>query len=137
MNSKPYQSTWAAFALFYVVLLAIVSILDFANGLFSVAYFGMQAGLITLGVAIFVIIGIRTPDLSAGRGVLLAFTVGILTIIPAVLMGLGRIPNLWPQYFYIAFGMATGSILTFLFVKFSKKVTEKDKATKREMKHGD
>ena len=136
MKTKPYQSSWAAFALFYVVLLIIVSILDFVNGLFTASYFGLQAGLITLGVAIFVFIGLRVPELPASRGVLLAFTVGILTIIPAVLMGLGRIPNLWPQYFYIAFGMATGSLLTFLFLRFSRRLIERERR-KHEIKHGD
>lgn len=136
MKPKPYHSSWAAFALFYVVLLIIISVLDFANGLFTVSYFGMQAGLITVGVAVFVIIGMREPELSASRGVLLAFTVGILTIIPAVLMGLGRIPNLWPQYFYIAFGMATGSLMTFLFIRFSKRLNRKEKP-EREKTHGD
>lgn len=126
MESKPYYSSWAAFALFYVVLLVIISILDFANGLFTISYFGVQAGLITLGVAVFAVIGLREPELAASRGVLLAFTVGILTIIPAVLMGLGRIPSLWPQYFYIAFGMAAGSLMTFLFMKFSKRLNKKD-----------
>lgn len=123
MNPKNYKSSWAAFALFYIVLLVIVLVLDFINKVLTLSYFGLQAGLITLGVVIFAIVGARFPDLSAGRGVLLTFTIGILTIIPAVLMGLGRIPNLWPQYFYIAFGMATGSLLTFIFVKFSKKIT--------------
>ncbi len=125
MKSRDYKSSWAAFALFYVVLLVIVSILDLANNTLTLSYFGAQAGLITLGVAIFAIIGMRVPDLSAARGVLLAFTIGILTIIPAVLMGLGRIPNFWSQYFYIAFGMATGSLLTFIFIKLSRKITDK------------
>ncbi len=128
MNPKTYKSSWAAFLLFYVVLLGITLTLDMINNVLSVRYFGTQAVLITVGVAIFAAVGIKMPNLSALHGVFLAFTVGILTIIPAVLMGLGRVPNLWPQYFYIAFGMAAGSFLTFLFMLFSKKFKEKEKS---------
>ncbi len=126
MNSKTYKSSWAAFVLFYIVLLAIVLTLDSYNNILSWSYFGTQAGLITLGVAVFAVVGVRMPDLAAIHGVFLAFTVGVLTIIPAVLMGLGSIPNLWPQYFYIAFGMAAGSFLTFLFIRLSKKFTDRN-----------
>ena len=136
MNFKPYKSTWAAFALFYVVLLIIVSVLDLANGVLTPPYFGAQVGLISLGVIIFAVIGMLMPDLSAGSGVLLAFTVGILTIIPGVLMGLGRIAGFWPQYFNIAFGMATGSFLTFLFLRFSQRLTSKEE-DKEETDHSD
>ena len=125
MKPKVYKSSWAAFALFYIVLLVIILTLDIFNDTLSLSYFGAQAGLISLGVAIFAAVGLHMPDLSAFHGVFLAFTVGILTIIPAVLMSLGNIPNLWPQYFFIAFGMAAGSFLTFLFMKFSKKISEK------------
>ena len=115
-NSK--QSSWVAFGLFYIVLIGIVTFLDLYNNIFRLTYWGVQIALITLGVGIFAFIGLRFPEISAARGVLLAFSVGILTIIPAVLMGLGRIPGLWPQYFFIAFGMAAGSFLTFVFIKF-------------------
>ena len=125
MKENIGRSSWSALLLFYVVLVVIVSILDAVNNVFGLAYWGMQIGLITVGVGIFAIVATRLPDLSAARGVLLAFTVGILTIIPAVLMGLGRIPGLWPQYFYIAFGMAMGSFLSFLFVRLSRKITDK------------
>ncbi len=118
MKARHGKSSWIAFALFYLVLLIIVSILDLVNGVLTLSYWGMQAALITIGVGILAVLGIRAPDLSATRGVLLAFTVGILTIIPAVLMGLGKIPGFWPQYFSIAFGIATGSLLTSLFLKF-------------------
>ena len=120
--------SWFAFGLFYLVLLTIVSALDAINHVFTLPYWGTQMGLITLGVAVFALIGAHMPDLSAGRGVLLAFTVGILTIIPAVLMGLGRIPNLWPRYFSIAFGMAAGSFLTFLFLKFTRRLSPEDQS---------
>jgi len=133
MASKRTGSSWVAFGLFYLVLVGIVSLLDNINNVLSLYYWGTQVGLITLGVGLFALVGTRFPDLSAGRGVFLAFTIGILTIIPAVLMGLGRIPGLWPQYFYIAFGMAAGSFLTFLFVKFSHKfVTEEQSELDRD-----
>ena len=128
MINKPGKSSWAAFVLFYIVLLLIVTILDWANHLLTLHYWGIQVILVTVGVGIFAVAGLWLPDLSAARGVLLAFTVGVLTIIPAVLMGLGDIPGFWPQYFSIAFGMAAGSFLTFLFLKLSKKLPPKDQS---------
>jgi hypothetical protein len=128
MKIKQYKSSWIAFVLFYIVLVAIVSILDWFNHVLTLSYWGTQVGLITLGVGVFAVVGFLTPDLSAARGVLLAFTVGILTIIPAVLMGLGRIPRLWPQYFNIALGMAAGSFLFFFFLKLSKKIPKEDQS---------
>ena len=128
MKSNPGKSSWVAFVLFYLVLLVIVTILDFANHLLTLRYWGAQVILITVGIGIFALVGLWLPDLSAARGVLLAFTVGILTIIPAVLMGLGNIPGFWPQYFLIAFGMAAGSFLTFLFLRFSRKLPRKDQS---------
>jgi hypothetical protein len=128
MKTKQGRSSWVAFALFYLVLLLIVTILDWFNHVLTFSYWGMQVGLITLGVGIFAVIGMRMPDLSASRGVFLAFTVGILTIIPAVLMGLGRISGLWSQYFSVAFGMAAGSFLTYLFLRFSKKIDKQDQS---------
>jgi hypothetical protein len=136
MNLISYKSSWAAFVLFYIVLLVIVSVLDLVNGVLTPSYFGIQAGLITLGVVIFAAVGLVVPDFSAGRGVLLAFTIGILTIIPAVLMGLGPIVGFWPQYFNIAFGMATGSFLTFLFLRFAQKYIPQEKI-EQETEHGD
>ena len=124
MSTKPIQSSWVAFALFYLTLVLIITILDLFNGVLTLTYWGAQIGLITLGVGILAIIGVWIQDLTAARGILLAFTVGVLTIIPAVLMGLGRIPGLWSQYFSVALGMAAGSFLTFLFLKFSKKLTK-------------
>jgi len=126
MKTQFGKSSWVAFALFYVVLLIIISILDWVYGVLTPKYWGAQTGLITLGVGILAIIGARMPTLPATQSVLLAFTIGILTIIPAVLMGLGRIPNFWPQYFSIAFGMAAGSFLTFLFLKLSERLTPKE-----------
>jgi len=127
MTSEKFKSSWVAFVLFYVVLVAIITTLDWANSLLTLHYWGLQVGLVTLGVGIFAVVGVLTPELSAARGVLLTFTVGILTIIPAVLLGLG-IANLWPQYFYIAFGMAAGSFLSFLFLRFSKRIPKEDQS---------
>ncbi len=128
MKARHGRSSWIAFALFYLVLLLIASILDLVNGVLTLPYWGAQVALITVGVGILAVLGVRVPDLSAARGVLLAFTVGILTIIPAVLMGLGKIPGFWPQYFSIAFGIATGSFLTSLFLKFVRNIPEEEES---------
>jgi hypothetical protein len=126
MKANENRFSWAALALFYVVLILIITILDSLNNVLTLTYWGMQAILITIGVGLLALIGIFLPDVTAIRGILLAFTIGILTIIPAVLMGLGRIPGLWPQYFYIAFGMAAGSFLTAFFVRYSRKVVKEE-----------
>lgn len=126
MKNKPATSSWVAFLLFYIVLLLIVTILDWANHLLTLRYWGTQAALVTVGVGIFGLVGAWLPDLTAARGVLLAFTIGVLTIIPAVLMGLGNIPGFWVQYFSIALGMSAGSFLTFLFLKLSKRLPQED-----------
>ncbi len=128
MQIKSGRSSWIAFGLFYIMLILIVSLLDSVNDVLTFSYWSAQIVLITVGVGLFALVGARLPDLSAGRSIPLAFTIGILTIIPAVLMGLGRIPGLWPQYFYIAFGMAAGSFMSFLFLKLSRGVVEQDKA---------
>ena len=126
MKTKIDRSSWVAFGLFYIILVLIVSLLDTVNGVLELPYWGIQVGLITIGVGVFVLVGVRAPELTTGRGVLLAFTIGILTIIPAVLMGLGKIPGLWPQYFYIAFGMAAGSFLTYFFLKLTQRLLGKE-----------
>ena len=126
MRTKFDKSSWVAFGLFYIILVLIVTLLDTVNGVFELSYWTFQIALLTIGVTVFVFVGLRAPELTAARGVLLAFTIGILTIIPAVLMGLGRIPGLWPQYFYIAFGMAGGSFLTYLFLRFSQRLIDKE-----------
>jgi hypothetical protein len=128
MSSKPVKSSWIAFALFYLILGLIVTVLDLFNGVLTLNYWGAQIGLITLGVGVLAIIGLWLKDLTAARGILLAFTVGVLTIIPAVLMGLGRIPGFWTQYFSVALGMAAGSFLTFLFLFFSRRLTKEESA---------
>ena len=126
MNSDAQNVSRYSFGLFYIVLIVIVTVLDVVNGVLTLSYWVVQVGLITIGVGVFLVIGHWARDLTAARGVFLAFTVGILTIIPAVLMGLGPIPGLWPQYFYIALGMAAGSFLTYMFIKFFDKISERD-----------
>ena len=122
---KP-SASWSAFALFYVAMLIIIAIVDWANGLLTWLYFSAQLGLLTVGVGVFAIIGWRMPRLKAEQGVLLAFTVGALTIIPAVLMSLGQAKGFWAQYFLIASGMAAGSLLGFVFVRLAGRFTSRD-----------
>ena len=118
--------SWSAFILFYLAMLIVIIILDWINGLLALPYVGLQAGLLTVGVAVFAVVGWRMPNLTAEQGVLLAFTVGALTIIPAILMSLGRTFDFWPQYFLIASGMAAGSFLGFVFVRFASRITSRD-----------
>jgi hypothetical protein len=119
-------ASWSAFALFYMAMLIVIAFLDWTNGLMSWRYVGVQIGLMTIGVAIFALIGWRMPNLRAEQGVLLAFTVGVLTIVPAILMGMGQSAGFWPQYFSIASGMAAGSFLGFLFVRLAGRFTSKE-----------
>lgn len=100
-------------------MLIVITGVDWVNGLLTWRYWGAQIGLMTIGVAIFGLIGWRMPNLTAEQGVLLAFTVGVLTIIPAVLMSLGPSRDFWSQYFLIALGMAAGSFLGFVFVRLA------------------
>jgi hypothetical protein len=114
--------SWAAFLLFYIAMLIVISVLDLVNSVLVWPLWLTQIGLTTAGVAIFAVIGWRWPAISPQASVIVAFTVGILTIVPATLMGLRSIPNLWPQYFLVALGMSTGSMLGFAFVHlFSRK----------------
>ncbi len=126
MAPRRPSASWSAFLLFYFVMLIIIAVLDWANDLLAWQYVSTQVGLLTVGVAIFAVIGWRIPKLKAEQGVLLAFTVGVLTIIPAILMSLGQTKGFWPQYFLIAFGMAAGSFLGFLFVRLAGRFTSKD-----------
>jgi len=115
--------SWSAFGLFYIILLVVTGILDWANQVLTWQYTSNQVGLMTVGVAIFAFIGWRAPNLKAQQGVLLAFTVGVLTIVPSVLMSLRQSPEFWQQYFLVAFGMAAGSFMGFLFVWFIARFT--------------
>ncbi len=117
--------SWSAFVLFYIILLVVTGILDWANQLLELRYTGTQVGLMTAGVGIFGLIGWRAPNLKAQQGVLLAFTVGALTIVPAVLMSLRQSPEFWQQYFLVALGMAAGSFMGFLFVWFIDRFASK------------
>ena len=129
MASQRPSASWGAFILFYVVMLLVIIVVDWINGLLAWVYLGAQVGLLTVGVLIFAAIGWRMPKLKAEQGVLLAFTVGVLTIIPAVLMSLGQSRDFWSQYFLIAFGMAAGSFLGFLFVRLASRLTSRDDET--------
>lgn len=126
MAPRKPSGSWSAFVLFYVAMLAVIAVLDWANGLLTWKYASAQIGLMTIGVGVFALIGWRMPHLRAEQGVLLSFTVGVLTIVPAVLMGWGPGVDFWPQYFLIASGMAAGSFLGFLFVQFTNRFTSKD-----------
>lgn len=126
MPSRKPSASWSAFILFYIAMLIVITLLDWINGLLVWHYWGAQLGLMSLGVAVFAFIGWRVPNLTAEQGVLLAFTVGVLTIIPAVLMSLGQSIDFWPQYFLIALGMATGSLLGFIFVRLAARFISRD-----------
>jgi len=115
------ENAWRATVVFYGVLLILVSFLDWINQVFFLSYWLMQAGLITLGVGSFALIGRKYRDLSAQRGVLLAFGVGVLTIIPGVLMAMNPPQEFWSQYFTVGLSMAAGSFLGFLFIKLFNK----------------
>ena len=116
MKRKPPVIAWRAVTIFSVILIVVVTILDQVNRALRFSYWGLQVGLISLGVLALVIIGWRFPDLSAQRWVLLAFGIGALTIIPAVLMSLNPPGDFWSQYFTIGLSMAAGSFLSFLFI---------------------
>ena len=114
------SASWGAFALFYVLIILIAASLDWINGLLQLPYFLAQAGLLTVGVGIFALIGWRMPRIRAEHSALLAFTIGVLTIVPAVLMSLRQmIEGFWSQYFLVAFGMASGSLLAFGFARLA------------------
>jgi len=121
-SHRPANSTasWGAFALFYVMMLMITAGLDWVNGVMRPTYYLAQAGLLTLGVGIFALVGWRLPHIRAEHSALLAFTIGVLTIVPAVLMSLGpMIAGFWSEYFLVALGMASGSVLAFVFVRLA------------------
>lgn len=126
MAPRRPSASWSAFALFYIAMLIVIGVLDWANGLLTWRYASIQVSLMTAGVVIFGVIGWRVPKLKAEQSVLLAFTVGVLTIVPAILMSLGQTAGFWSQYFLIAFGMAAGSFLGFLFVRLAGRLTSKD-----------
>ncbi|MEM7034362.1 MAG: hypothetical protein AAF629_32765 [Chloroflexota bacterium] len=121
MKRRRHVIAWRAIFIFYVVLLVVITIIDAANGVLTLSYWGTQVSLVSLGVALLVLVGWWFPHLSAQRGVLLTFSVGVLTIIPGVLMSLNPPGDFWTQYFNIGLSMAAGSFLGFLFINlFSK-----------------
>jgi|GEM_PF-921185 len=116
------SASWGAFVLFYLLMLAIIAFLDWVNGLLHPPYYLTQAGLLTLGVGIFALCGWRFRFMQAEHSALLAFTIGVLTIVPAVLMSLRYMAEgFWTEYFLIAFGMASGSLLGFLFTVLARR----------------
>ena len=127
-RSAGSSASWGAFGLFYLLTLLISAGLDYANGLLSAAYFLVQAGLLTVGTGIFALVGWRMPRLRAEYGALLAFTIGVLTIVPAILMSLGpMVQEFWSQYFLVAFGMASGSVLAFVFARLATRIAARRK----------
>ncbi len=120
MTFKYPKQSWRATLIFYIVLLLVVIILDWQNHILLLAHLGTQIGLITLGIIALALIGHKFPDLTAPRGVLLAFGIGVLTIIPGVLLALNPPGDFWSQYFTIGFSMAAGSFLGFLFIKLTR-----------------
>lgn len=109
-------------------MLIIIVSLDWANDLLRPTYFLAQIGLLTLGVGIFALVGWRLPRIRAEHGALLAFTIGVLTIVPAILMSLGQmIEGFWSQYFLVAFGMASGSVLAFVFARLAARAASRRK----------
>jgi len=115
---------WRAVGIFYLVLVGIVTLLDRVNQLLTLPYWGTQIALITVGVAILVLVGWRFPHLSAQRGVLLTFAVGIMTIIPGVLLSLNPGSSFWTHYFSIGLSMAAGSFLGFLFINLISRLPD-------------
>jgi hypothetical protein len=114
------SASWGAFALFYVLMLIIMASLDWVNGVLRPTYYLAQVELLTLGVGIFALVGWRLPHIRAEHGALLAFTIGVLTIVPAILMSLNpMIEGFWSEYFLVAFGMASGSLLAFGFARLA------------------
>lgn len=127
-RSAGSSASWGAFGLFYLLMLIIIVSLDWANDLLRPTYFLAQIGLLTLGVGIFALVGWRLPRIRAEHGALLAFTIGVLTIVPAILMSLGQmIEGFWSQYFLVAFGMASGSVLAFVFARLAARAASRRK----------
>lgn len=120
-HRQPHQS-WSATIIFYLVLLLVITLVDWINNILMLDYWGIQVGLITVGIILFVLIGRWSTDLSSQRGVLLAFSIGILTIIPAVLMVFNPPGEFWGQYFTVGLSMAAGSLLGFVFIRLVNKV---------------
>lgn len=122
MRRRRSTIAWRAILIFYIVLLAVITVIDAVNGVLTLSYWGTQVSLISLGISLLVITGWWIPHLSAQRGVLLTFAVGVITIIPGVLMSLNPPGEFWAQYFSIGLSMAAGSFLGFLFINLISKL---------------
>lgn len=120
--------SWGAFGLFYVVILVVTAVLDQVNGVLTLAHLWPQLVLITTGVLIFALVGWRAPRFTPAMGVLLTFTVGILTIVPGVLLSLGQRSDFWAGYFLVAGGMAGGSSLGLLFIWLSARIRNRHRS---------
>jgi hypothetical protein len=131
VTTKKPSISWIAFLLLFITMIVITGILDWVNGLLTPSYAGVQLGLITVGIAIFAVVGWRVPNLRAEYGAMLAFTVGIFTIVPAILMSLGKIAGFWPQYFLVAFGIAGGSLMGFAFVYLTRRISQRHDHTQK------
>ncbi len=115
---------WKSTFVFYLVLLFVITFLDRAYQIYSLTYWLKQVTLVTIGVAIFVVIGYRFKNLSAQQGVLLAFSIGIFTIIPGVLMSLNPVGTFWREYFLVGLAMAASSFLGFIFIELTDKLSK-------------
>ncbi len=121
MRRRQTDFSWRAFSIFFVVLLVVVTVLDWQNNILLWQQWGIQTGLIVLGMFILAAVGFQFPDLSAPHGTFLVFSIGILTLIPAVLLSLNPPGDFWSQYFTIGLSMAAGSFLGFLFIRLMDK----------------
>ncbi len=120
MRYQHSKISWTALFIFYVVLLVVITFMDWKNHVLILKQWSIQVGLVTLGMAVLSVLGYRLSDLTAPRGSLLVFSVGILTIIPAVLLSLNPPGDFWAQYFTIGLSMAAGSFLGFLFIRLTR-----------------
>ncbi len=121
MRRRQTEFSWRAFLIFFAVLLVVVTVLDWQNNILLWQPWGVQTGLIVLGMLVLAAVGFQFPDLSAPRGAFLVFSIGILTLIPAVLLSLNPPGDFWTQYFTIGLSMAAGSFLGFLFIRLMDK----------------
>jgi hypothetical protein len=123
MSARKKATSWIAFGIYFAAVALLATLLDLVNHVFTWPYWGGQIGLILIGMVVLMIAGLKLNIVSAESSVLLAFSIGVLTIIPAILMGMGQFNTFWPEYFLIAFGMAAGSFLGFIFVSLSKRLS--------------
>ncbi len=121
MRQRQTEFSWTAFTIFFGVLIIVVTVLDWRHDVLTWPQWSIQFGLIVLGMIVLAFVAFQFTDLSARRGVFLVFSIGILTLIPAVLLSLDPPGDFWSQYFTIGLSMAAGSFLGFLFVHLMDK----------------